>query len=327
MTEKRDQTSVEYFFAPMEGVTGALYRRAHHHFFPQVDAYYMPFLSPTGDRVFTPRDLRNVLPEHNQGFRGVPQLLTKRAEDFNWAADALFEMGYDEVNLNLGCPSGTVTAKGKGAGMLADPEGLDRFLEEIFAHQNGRGRISIKTRLGMDTPEEFPRLLECFSRYPVALLIIHPRVRQDFYRHPVRLESFREALRGYHGPVCYNGGLVTRAGCAQFQAEFPQVRKLMLGQGLLANPVLIRQMKGGPGPERGELRAFHDMLLEGYLDAFSSAKNTVYHMKELWNYLSRLFEGAEKPLKQIRKAEQLAAYQSGVEAMFRLPLREDALWP
>ena len=315
---------MEYYFAPMEGVTGAIFRTVHHRYFPQADAYYMPFLSPTQDHVFTPRELRNVLPEHNQGFRAVPQLLTKNAEDFCWAAGELYAMGYDEVNLNLGCPSGTVTAKGKGSGMLADPEGLDRFLEAVFARVEGR--VSIKTRLGMESPEEFPRLLEIFARYPISLLIIHPRVREDYYRRPVRLEAFAQALETYPGAVCYNGALVTAEGCARFQAQFPQVERVMLGQGLLANPALIRQAKGGEPPEREELRAFHEELYRSYLAAFGSQKNTVYHMKELWSYLGRLFEGADKPLKQIRKASDSLSYERGVDAMFRLPLRSDVLW-
>lgn len=315
---------MEYYFAPMEGVTGAIYRRVHHRYFPQADAYYMPFLTPTQDRVFTPRELRNVLPEYNQGFRAVPQLLTKNAGDFGWAAQALFDMGYDEVNLNLGCPSGTVTAKGKGAGMLANPEELDRFLEEVFSHVSGK--ISLRTRLGMESPQEFPRLLEIFGQYPVHLLIIHPRVRQDFYREPVRLEFFSWALEHYGGPVCYNGGLTSAEDCARLLERFPQVERLMLGQGLLANPALIRQAKGGEPPKREELMAYHQDLYRAYLEAFGSQRNTVYHMKELWNYLSRLFVGSEKALKQIRKAADSAGYERGVAAMFRLPLRENAQW-
>lgn len=316
---------MEYYFAPMEGVTGAVYRAAHHRYFPGVDKYYMPFLTPTQDRVFTPRELRNVLPEHNRGFRAVPQLLTKNAGDFCWATRELYAMGYDEVNLNLGCPSGTITAKGKGAGMLADPEGLDRFLEEVFAHVEGA--VSVKTRLGMESPEEFPRLLEIFGQYPISLLIIHPRVRKDFYREPLRMGEFEAALASYPGPVCYNGGLVTAEGCARFQARFPQVDRVMIGQGLLADPALVRKAKGGPGADRETLRAFHDELYHTYLEAFGSQRNTVYHMKEFWTYLSRLFQGTEKPLKQIRKAADSAAYESAVGQIFRdCPLLPEADW-
>ena len=226
-------------------------------------------------------------------------------------------MGYDEVNLNLGCPSGTVTAKGKGAGMLADLEGLDRFLDGIFSA--ARGKISVKTRLGLRDPEEIFPLLERFARYPISLLILHPRVRQDFYKEPVRPDYFARALEVYPGPMCYNGGLRTPDDCAAMQGRFPQVRHWMLGQGLLADPALIRRCQGGPALTRQELRAFHDELYHTYLDEFKSQRNTVFHMKELWNYLSGLFDQPEKPLKRIRKADASPAYESAVDELFAHP--------
>ena len=289
---------MKYYFAPMEGVTGAEFRRAHHQVFGGVDAYYMPFLSPTQDHVFTPRELRGILPENNPGFRAVPQLLTRNVEDFLWAVGELAAMGYDEVNLNLGCPSGTVTAKGKGAGLL------QRW----------------------DTLEELFPLLELFSRYPVSLLIIHPRVRQDFYREKVRLDAFAQALEVYPGPVCFNGGLVTPEDCKAFHARFPQVEHVMIGQGLLADPALTRKAKGGSAATVDELRAFHDLLYRTYLSLFSGERSTVFHMKELWSYLSRLFEDSARPLKKIRKADRSAPYEAAVEEMFARPLRRDALW-
>lgn len=311
---------MEYYFAPMEGITGAQFRQIHHSLFPGVDKYYIPFLSPTQDHVFTPRDLRAVLPEHNQGFHAVPQLLTRNPQDFLWAAGALADMGYEEVNLNLGCPSGTVTAKGKGAGLLGRREELERMLDGIFAAPPTA--ISLKTRLGMEDPEEFPALLELFSRYPVSLLIIHPRVRQDFYRRPVRMDSFRFALDHYRGPICFNGGLLTPEDCAAFAREFPQVDRVMLGQGLLADPALVRRLRGGPAASREELRQFHDALYHTYVDLFASQRNAAFHMKELWHYLSHRFQGPEKALKAIRKASTPQAYDAGVEQMFRLPLTD-----
>lgn len=315
---------MQYYFAPLEGVTGSEFRRAHHRWFPGVDAYYMPFLSPTQDHVFTQRELRNVLPEHNQGFRAVPQLLTKNADDFLWCAGELAAMGYDEVNLNLGCPSGTVVAKAKGAGLLGAPEALDRMLDRIFS--GSPVAVSLKTRLGLEEPEEFARLLEIFGRYPVSLLIIHPRVRKDFYRHPVRMECFEQAVDTYPGPLCFNGGLVTPADCARLASRFSQVDRVMIGQGLLADPALVQKAKGGPGAGRETLRAFHDELYHTYLEIFASQRNTVFHMKELWSYLGRLFQGAEKALKQIRKAADSPTYESAVAQIFALPLRQDACW-
>lgn len=318
---------MELYFAPMEGITGPQFRQAHHRYFSGVDKYYLPFISPTKDHILTPRELRQVSPEQNRGLTAVPQLLTKNADDFLWAARELGEMGYQEVNLNLGCPSGTVVAKGKGAGMLVDLEGLDRFLEKIFSSDLGAMRLSVKTRLGMEQPKEFPELLEIFNRYPIALLIVHPRVRQDYYREPVRGQAFLEELPHIHCPVCYNGGIVTAEGCRKAEQGLPGVQGLMLGQGMLANPALAGQARGGPGPDRETLRAFHDELYSGYLRDFDSGRNTVFHMKELWRYLSRIFEGGEKLFKRIKKAQDSPAYESAVEQIFAtLPVRENADW-
>ena len=235
---------MEYYFAPMEGVTGALYRRIHHKYFPGVDAYYMPFLTPTRDRVFTPRDLRETAPEHNLGFRAVPQLLTRDSGDFCWAANALFDMGYDEVNLNLGCPSGTVVAKGKGTGLLADRSTLEARLDGIFA--GARGPVSVKTRLGLESPEEFGPLLELFARYPISLLIVHPRVRKDFYKEPVRRKEFALAHRDYPGPLCYNGGLFTPEDCEALLRDYPRVQS-----GAAAKPRPHPSGQGRPASHRG----------------------------------------------------------------------------
>ena len=306
---------MRYDFAPMEGITGFLFRQLHCRYFPGVDRYYMPFLSPTQDHAFTPRELREILPENNQGLEVVPQLLTKSPKDFLWAARELSAMGYRTVNLNLGCPSGTVVAKGKGAGMLRCPEALDRFLDAVFSR--APCAISIKTRLGLSAPEEFGPLLEIYNRYPLAELIVHPRVQQDFYRHPVRTEAFGPILAASRNPVCYNGGLVSAAGCRDLEARFPAVSGVMIGQGLLATPALAGQVKGGPAVRRDVLRAFHDQLFDGYCQLFGSTHNAMMRMKELWPYLIRLFRDSASCARALRKARDLPAFRLAVDTVFQ----------
>ena len=316
---------MELYFAPLEGITGAEFRRVHHKYFGGVDKYYAPFISPTCDHLFTPKEKRNLFPENNVDIPLVPQLLTKVPEDFTWAADELFAMGYDEVNLNVGCPSATVVTKGKGSGLMKNLDYLNEFLYQIYSKASGK--ISVKTRLGLNDPEEFHRILNIFSRYPISLLIIHPRVRADYYKHPIRMEYFEEAMRDYEGELCYNGGLFTPEAVAQFGAAHPGVNKIMLGQGLLADPALAMKIKGEGKLDRETLKGFHDELYHLYLDTFRSEKNTVFHMKELWLFLQRNFEGGEKLFKQIRKAQNSTDYEPAVEEIFRaLPLRERALW-
>ena len=309
---------MRYYAAPMEGVTSYLYRKAHSRYFKKADKYFMPFLSPSHDHIFTKKDLREIAPEHNEGLNAVPQLLTRRAEDFLWAAGELKKMGYREVNLNLGCPSGTVTAKGKGAGFLGEPAELDRFLEEIFAA--AEVRISVKTRLGLRESEEFSHLLEIYNRYPIAELTIHPRVRADFYRNRIRTEAFEAALPKSRNPVCYNGDLVTAAECRAAEARFQTAAGLMLGRGLIADPALIDKAGGGPGADKDRLRAFHDELYQGYCAAFGSSRNAMLRMKEVWFYLIHLFDGADALKKSLRKAREGWEYETVVNQIF-------ACWP
>jgi len=192
---------MHYDFAPMQGLTTWQFRGLHHRHFPGADRYFLPFFSPTQEHLFTQRDWRNLAPEYNEGVPAVPQLMARKPADFLWAAGELAAMGYREVNLNLGCPAGTVAAKGKGAGFLAHPEELDAFLDRVFS-AGPEARITVKTRLGIREPEEFERLLEIYNRYPIAELTIHPRVQKDFYKYPVRTEAFAEALGKSCNPVC-----------------------------------------------------------------------------------------------------------------------------
>lgn len=311
-----------YDCAPLEGITGYLYRNAHHRYFGGIDRYYTPFLSPGQERSFSRKELQDILPENNRGVEVVPQLLTRRAEDFIRAAGELKAMGYRRVNLNLGCPSGTVTAKGKGAGFLQDPDGLEEFLEAVFAA--APLPVSVKTRLGYGAPEEFPRLLEIFNKFPLEELILHPRVRADFYKNPVRLEWFDWAAAQSRAPLCYNGNLVTRADGRALAARYPGVGAFMVGRGLVANPFLAARLKGDCAMDKGTMRRFHDELYEGYCETFQSRKNAVCRMKDVWRCMIHLFGENEKHFKRLRKAVDPAAYEQQVNAVFRdLELLED----
>lgn len=304
---------MRHYFAPMEGLTDSIYRQAHQAHFAGIHSYYMPFISPTIHRSLTPREKRELPYADTVPFRAVPQLMTKEPDDFLWAAQQCLERGYDEVNLNLGCPSGTVVSKGKGSGMLADPERLDRFLDRIFSA--APLSISVKTRLGIQDPEEFFTLLEIFNRYPIRELTLHPRVRKQFYNGDVYGDFFRYCLEHSKNPVCYNGNLRTRAELDAFQNAYPQVDAVMIGRGLIGNPGMLDRT------DIKNLESFHNALLEGYLEAFGGSRNAMFRMKENWRYMILLFEGSEKLGKRLRKTTDLAEYRSIVSEIFHtLPL-------
>ncbi len=298
-------------FAPLEGLTDSIYRRLHHKHFPGcVDRYYMPFISPTVHRSLTPREARELPFADSVAFDAVPQLLTKVSDDFLWAAEQCAQRGYREVNLNLGCPSGTVTAKGKGSGMLRDPDGLDRFLEKIFSATPLP--ISIKTRLGFTNPEEFPRLLDIFNQYPVQELTVHPRVRSAFYSGSVDMAQFRHAYDHSRAPVCYNGDLTTATQVKAMETEFPNLSGAMLGRGLIGDPGML--LPGGT--QVAALEAFMAELMEGYIDAFGSPRNAMFRLKENWQMLLPHFAGSEKLGKQLRKTTDLGEYKAITAQIF-----------
>ena len=308
---------MRYYFAPMEGITDSIFRRTHHRYFGCVDRYYMPFISPTIHRSLTHKEDRELPMADSENFAAVPQVLTKVAEDFLWAAHVCADRGYDEVNLNVGCPSGTVVSKGKGSGMLRDVNALDAFLQEIFA--KSPLPISIKTRLGLEDPDEFPAILEVFNRYPIKELTIHPRVRKQFYDGGIFEESFDFALKNSRNPLCFNGDITTSADISRIQEKYPQVQAIMIGRGLVGNPGMLCG-----GTDAKTLEKFHNELLDIYTDAFGGGRNAMFRLKENWHFLIAHFEDSEKLWKRLRKTTDLNEFRDIATQIFHTKIWSDA---
>ena len=294
---------MQYYFAPMEGLTDSVFRRLHHTYFPGVDRYYMPFLSPTIHRQLTHKEDRELPLADSVGFVAVPQVLTKVSDDFLWASQVCHDRGYDEVNLNIGCPSGTVVSKGKGSGMLRDPANLDRFLEEIFAASPLP--ISVKTRLGLEKSEEFPAILEVLNRYPIKELTIHPRVRKQFYTGGVDMEMFDYAVKNSVNPLCYNGDILSLKQARRLQEMYPSVQSVMIGRGLIADPGML-----SGGTDKAALEGFMNDLMAVYEVEFGGSRNAIFRLKENWGFLHDRFEGSEKLWKRLRKTTDAAEFKS-----------------
>ena len=301
---------MNYYFAPLEGLTDSIYRALHHKYFPGLDRYYMPFISPTVHRCLTHKEDRDLPVASSVPFVAVPQILTKDPEAFLWAAGVCAERGYEEVDLNIGCPSGTVVSKGKGSGMLRDPEALDAFLEAVFSATPIP--VSVKTRVGIQSDEEFPKLMEVFNRYPIRELIVHPRVRADFYNSSIREDSFRYALACSRNPLCYNGDLCSVEDIARFREKYPTVDAVMIGRGLIGDPGMLTP----GGTDVKALESFFDELLEAYTEAFGGSRNAMFRLKENWSYLLPRFEGSEKLGKQLRKTTDVAEYKRITKEIF-----------
>lgn len=307
--------NMKYYFAPMEGVTGYLYRNVHRAFFDSIDKYFIPFIVPTQNQKFSAREQKDILPEHNRNMTAIPQILTNRAEDFIRTAGKLKEMGYGEINLNLGCPSKTVVSKHRGAGFLALQEELDQFLEQIF--EKADVKISVKTRIGKTSPDEFYRLIEIYNKYPMEELIVHPRLQSDFYKNKPNMTVFKDAVRLSKNPLCYNGDLFSKADYDRFREEFPEAECVMLGRGLIANPGLVDELKHNVPLSKDKLMKFHTAILQAYQENIFGDRNLLFKMKELWVYMASVFQDSEKYAKKIKKAQKLADYEDAVSALFQ----------
>lgn len=312
---------MKYQFAPLEGLTTYIYRTAFAKYYGGIDEYFTPFISPHKDKTINHKERNEILPENNKNIHVVPQILTNSYEDFLKTVDELQEYGYEQVNLNFGCPSATVTTKKKGSGILNDLDLLDRFLEEIFAKSHVK--ISIKTRVGFSDEEEWEDILRIYQKYPVSELIIHPRIRDDFYQNMPRMQAVCYAYQNRFCDIVYNGNLFSGDDVAQMESRFPELAGVMLGRGLLACPNLLNEKNGQQEYDRKALKAFHDEILEGYRQALSGDRNVLFRMKELWFYLAKSFEEMPKLEKQIKKAQTCREYEAVVREIFQMiPLKK-----
>lgn len=306
---------MKYYFAPLEGISGYIYRNAYEKFFPNnIDKYFTPFIVPNQSKSLKTKEFRDVLPENNNGLNIIPQILTNNSEGFIATCKKLKQLGYDEVNLNLGCPSGTVVSKFRGSGFLGKREELDNFLDEIFKIQDMK--ISIKTRLGVDSADEFYEIMKIYDKYPMEELIIHPRTRQDFYGNKPNMEMFKDALKSSKNTICYNGDIFSVKDYEKFIEECPSVDRIMIGRGSLANPGLINEIKGKGVVDKNILKEFHDEVCMGYKEILSGDINVLFRMKELWSYMIGMFEDSEKVAKKIKKERMLSEYNVIISKLF-----------
>lgn len=311
---------MKFYLAPMEGLTTYNFRTAWNRYYGGMDKYFTPFIC---NRNMNSRERNDVLPEHNVGMNTVPQILTNKAEEFLELARILAELGYREVNLNLGCPSGTVVSRKRGAGFLSVPGELDAFLDEIFSKCTIP--ISIKTRIGMTSLGEWSGLLDIFEKYPIAELTIHPRLQAEGYRGTPHTEAYAEAASRLSCPLCYNGDITSKEALDKITDALPGVSAVMVGRGILQDPGLLNKLKADDTGNRDTdpvehgktLREFHDAVLEGYVRIMSGDTNTLYKMKDLWTFLSKSFVSPEKQVKKIRKSTDIATYKLAVDALFR----------
>jgi len=304
-----------FYFAPLEGITNYIYRNTFSNYYNNVDKYFTPFLNANSAGCLAKKSQREIDGENNKVLNLVPQLLTNNSNTFNLVSNKLKDLGYDEINLNLGCPSGTVTSKGKGSGQLKDTKKLKVFFDEIF--KNNIQDISVKTRIGFSTSAEMETLIKIFNDYPIKELIVHPRIREDYYKGPINIEVFSDIVKESKNEVCYNGDLFTVKQINDFVTTFPTINKIMLGRGLIANPMLIEEYKTGKTLSIKNFREFHDSLYNQYSQILFGDKNILFKMKDYWRVWKINFPENEKQVKQLLKSQTLVSYLKAVDFILK----------
>ena len=306
---------MQVYFAPLESITGYVFRNVYETYYGGIDRYFTPFITATDSRRLRNKEMRDILPDNNSVGCLIPQIMSNRAEEFLRVADQMAELGYDTVNLNLGCPARTVVSKGKGSGFLARTVALDRFLREIY--EKCPLKISIKTRLGVDDPEEFLEIIDIYNQYPVEELIIHPRVQKDYYKNTPNLDMFAEAVKRCRMPLCYNGDICSVEDYERIHTRFPEVSRIMIGRGLLAHPELALAIKGEPVTgDITRIGKYADAVCRAYCEAYGPGQPVLFKMKELWGFLADSMPDGRKLRKRIHKTQRLDGYQRLMQEVF-----------
>lgn len=303
------------YFAPLEGITTYTYRNTHAEFFGGCDGYFAPFITPSDNEKIGMRCLRDINPDVNKTNVTV-QVLTNRADSFLKFEDKILGLGYDSVNINLGCPSGTVVKKNRGSGFLRDVEGVDQFLDGIFAES--KLKISIKTRSGFASGVELDKLMEVYNKYNLTSLIIHPRARADFYNGEPDMAVFERAYAVSKNAVCYNGNVFSKQEHIGICEKFPNLEGVMFGRGAVMNPAIFREIKGGRALETRELIEFTDILAERYLKVLGSEVYTLHKLKEIWMYIMWNFPNEKKTFKAVKKSDRLGDLLAAIRLLPRL---------
>ncbi len=295
------------YFAPMEGITDGILRQVHHRLFGGIDVYCLPFHKLTQSLSLLTREERDISPDENEGLNVLPQALTRDPDQLSAWLYYVSECGYSRADLNLGCPSPTVTARGRGSGLLRDPDYLRSFLDRLFSCTLPVS-LSAKTRIGYERAEEWPALAELLAGYPFAHVTVHVRTTREQYTGGIHPEAFEIALqKGILHPV-YNGDLRTPEDVQALTARFPKAEAVMIGRGLLADPALARRIRGGKEADRDELAAWYTALYEGWRDRFHHTI-ALGRIKKLMEWPA---EGDIRRKRMLRRADSIESCMDAV---------------
>ncbi|MBN1525853.1 MAG: tRNA-dihydrouridine synthase family protein [Spirochaetales bacterium] len=299
------------YLAPLEGLTNYLFRKTFCSHFTGVDKAFTPFLTTNKNRKFKNRDLKEL--EKLEGMNIIPQIMSNNADDFAAMSNQLFDLGFDEINWNTGCPYPTVVAKKKGAGLLPYPDMIDRILDQVMARSPCT--FSVKTRLGLNTVDDFIELIPVFNRYPLTELIIHPRTAVQKYSGTCDRNFVKFVISEIACPVCYSGDINSLEEYHQLIAGIPSLHSVMIGRAAVSRPFIFEEIKSNTPFSRAQgekqILVFQEELRKQYEQVLSGDAHLLHKMKDCWKYFGQYF-GDDKKLFKILKAKTRTAFIEAV---------------
>jgi len=315
---------MKLFLAPLQGMTVSGYRNAFAKHFGAIDEYYSPFIATSTLIKVNKQLLKDILPENNDpSVKLIPQILGNDGVQFKDFADAISNMGYSEINWNIGCPYPTVTSKKKGAGMLQYPDMIKSVLD--IACSSSSYKVTVKMRLGMENTQEGMNVVEVLNEYPLGGVIIHARTGIQMYKGDVNLDDFSKLASSCNHETTYNGDIFTYDDFLFISERLPFVENFMLGRGALRDPFLPLSIKGKTVPSEkkiGIVKEFHDEVFNYYKSRVSGDKHLCDKMKEFWDYMYLHLDQNGKIIKRVKKCRRIDDYIGLVNQMFSCTWRD-----
>lgn len=313
------QNTMKIYQAPLQGSTDFDFRNTLAELIGGIDKYFIPYLSYGKGREIKRSQLRDVFSENNTDLPVVPQVLFSDTDELIDLVSILIDYGYQEINLNLGCPYPMVTNKGRGAAWLTKPEVLEQVLTQLFS-RGFEVQFTVKLRSGMNDPHEADQIFEVLNKFPLGEVIFHPRTADQMYNGKASPQIFAEAGKLVKHPLIYNGDISSVDDLLVLKELLPAQDTWMIGRGLLSNPFLARQLKGEVFNRiemRDILETFHQKMFERYSMRLDGMGHILMKMTQFWEYFSESFDNPHKALKLVKKSKNLQKYNAAVSEIFR----------
>ncbi|PCI34091.1 MAG: dihydrouridine synthase [Flavobacteriaceae bacterium] len=310
--------SITLLSSPLQGFTDFRFRNAFHHFFGGIDTYYAPYIRLDGKLVIKSSNQRDLKLENNTELNLIPQVMTNDADGFLFVVKYIQELGYKELNWNLGCPYPMVTKRGMGSGLICEPAKIDHILKRV--HNESDVVVSMKMRMGYEQPTEILEVLPVLDKYPIKNIAIHARIGKQLYKGGVNLDAFQDCIDNTKHTLYYNGDITSVNKFREMQERFPSIDHFMIGRGLIADPFLPSMIKNNsleyPANRWDIFREFHDTIYQEYDASLSGPVPIKMKMLGFWEYFSQSFSDPRKTYKKIKKAGNARNYHKAVDEIF-----------